>query len=59
MIPSNASLFSRIGVCTLLLLLSACVTTEGRVFTNEASPEDALETRLQLARSYIGGAKLG
>ena len=37
-----------------LLLLSACVTQEGRVFTNEASPQDALERRVQLARSYIG-----
>ncbi len=34
--------------------LVACVTTEGRVFTAEASPEQALQQRLQLARSYIG-----
>jgi type IV pilus assembly protein PilF len=37
-----------------LVLLSACVTTEGRVYTNEAAPQEALETRVQLARSYIG-----
>jgi type IV pilus assembly protein PilF len=54
MIPLNASQFSRIGVCALLLLVSACVTTKESVFTNEASPEEAVETRLQLARSYIG-----
>jgi type IV pilus assembly protein PilF len=54
MIPTSASQFCRIGICILLVSVSACVTTEGRVFTNEASPEDALETRLQLARSYIG-----
>jgi len=34
--------------------LLACVTQEGRVFTAEASPEEALKTRVQLARSYIG-----
>jgi type IV pilus assembly protein PilF len=36
----------------LALLLSACVTTKTEVF--ESSPEDALEARVQLARSYIG-----
>ena len=34
--------------------LVACVTSEGRVFTTEAAPEQALESRLQLARGYIG-----
>jgi type IV pilus assembly protein PilF len=38
----------------MLLILSACVTDKGRVFTNEASPNDAMITRVQLARSYIG-----
>ena len=33
--------------------LAACVTTKGRVFTAEASPEAALKTRTELARSYI------
>jgi type IV pilus assembly protein PilF len=36
----------------LLAVLSACVTTKTEVF--ESSPEDALEARVQLARSYIG-----
>ncbi len=44
--------------CALILAaclcLSACITHEGRVFTTEASPEEALKTRVQLARSYIG-----
>lgn len=34
------------------LLLAGCVTTKTEVF--EASPDDALEARVQLARSYIG-----
>ena len=38
----------------LPFVVAACVTHEGRVFTSEASPEEALKTRLQLARSYIG-----
>jgi len=37
-----------------LLLLSGCITSTERVFTNEADPELALKTRVQLARSYIG-----
>ncbi|MEP5763107.1 MAG: type IV pilus biogenesis/stability protein PilW [Halieaceae bacterium] len=41
-------------VAGLALLVSACVTQEGRVFTAEASPQEALKTRVQLARSYIG-----
>jgi type IV pilus assembly protein PilF len=36
------------------LLLPACITDKGRVFTNEANPQEALKTRVQLARSYIG-----
>lgn len=40
-------------VC-LLALLPACVTQEGQVFTAAASPDAALERRVQLARSYIG-----
>ncbi|MCZ6830810.1 MAG: type IV pilus biogenesis/stability protein PilW [Gammaproteobacteria bacterium] len=59
MSQSVASNFTRVWVCSMLLLVSACVTTEGRVFTNEASPEKALETRLQLARSYIGEQNWG
>ena len=37
-----------------LILLPGCVTSTERVFTNEADPEKALQTRVQLARSYIG-----
>ena len=37
-----------------LLLVSGCITSTERVFTNEADPEEALKTRVQLARSYIG-----
>ena len=36
------------------MVLGGCVTTEERVFTNEASPEEALELRVELARKYIG-----
>ena len=36
----------------MLLALTACVTTETKVF--ESSPEEALAARVQLARSYIG-----
>jgi type IV pilus assembly protein PilF len=35
------------------LVLSACITTEGRVFTNEAAPQEALQTRVELARRYV------
>ncbi|MCX2981744.1 type IV pilus biogenesis/stability protein PilW [Halieaceae bacterium IMCC14734] len=45
----------RFSVLTcLLVLLPACVTQEGQVFTSEASPEAALTRRVALARSYIG-----
>jgi len=43
-----------IAVFALVLPLAACITSEGRVFTTEASPKEALKTRVQLARSYIG-----
>jgi type IV pilus assembly protein PilF len=36
------------------ILLAGCVTTTETVFTEEASPEKALETRVELARQYIG-----
>lgn len=35
-------------------ILSGCVTSTESVFTSEASPKDAAEKRLELARSYIG-----
>ena len=34
--------------------LSACVTTTETVFTEKASPEKALERRVELARNYVG-----
>jgi type IV pilus assembly protein PilF len=37
-----------------LLLLPGCVTTTERVFSKEPDPQQALKTRVQLARSYIG-----
>ena len=48
---------TRIFRCVLLLplvLLTACVTHTETVFTEEASPEKALERRVELARQYIG-----
>ena len=36
------------------LLVSACVTTTDSVFTEKADPQKALETRVELARKYIG-----
>lgn len=44
---------ARLLLAVLTLSLAACVTTEGRVFTAEASPEEAVKTRTELARSYI------
>jgi type IV pilus assembly protein PilF len=38
----------------LLVLISACVTETESVFTDDASPEKALEKRVALARQYIG-----
>ena len=46
--------WSRVLPGIALLLVSACVTTEGRVFTNAVDADKALENRVQLARSYIG-----
>ena len=50
----GATTLLKFGVLLSVLACSACVTTEGRVFTNEASPEEAMKARVQLARSYIG-----
>lgn len=41
------------ALLTTLFLLGGCVSTTERVFTEEASPEKALETRVTLARRYI------
>jgi type IV pilus assembly protein PilF len=48
-------MFTRAPLLLLLLAaLPACVTTEESVFTNEAAPNKALLTRVELARRYIG-----
>lgn len=45
----------RAVLCVLLMLgLSGCITHTESVFTEDASPEKALEQRVALARSYIG-----
>ena len=51
---SAAAACYRLAAALLMPALSACVTTEGQVFTHAAAPAAALQTRLQLARSYIG-----
>lgn len=53
---NNPAMKSTLAPLLLMLLavLPACVTTKESVFTNEAAPNKALETRVQLARSYIG-----
>ncbi len=43
-----------VAALTAVVLLAGCVSYEERVFTNEASPEDTLELRVELARKYIG-----
>ena len=52
-VSSNVLLRFSMLVC-LLSLVPACVTQQGQVFTEQASPEAALTRRVQLARSYIG-----
>lgn len=42
-----------VGMVTLGAL-GGCITTTETVFTEKASPEKALETRVELARQYIG-----
>jgi type IV pilus assembly protein PilF len=38
----------------LVLVCAGCVTTTETVFTEKASPEKALERRVELARNYVG-----
>ena len=38
----------------LLVLLAGCITTTEGGFTEDASPEKALDQRVELARQYIG-----
>ena len=42
------------GLIFAAALAAGCVTREGRVFAGDASPEAALQARVQLARDYIG-----
>ncbi len=46
--------FKHIGVAAVLVVLAGCITTTESVFTEEASPEKALDARVELARQYIG-----
>jgi type IV pilus assembly protein PilF len=45
---------SSIFVLLLASLLGGCISTSTGLFTEEASPEKALEERVSLARQYIG-----
>ncbi|MCY4428109.1 MAG: type IV pilus biogenesis/stability protein PilW [Halieaceae bacterium] len=48
------NLFRRLLPGLLLCGLVGCVTTEDRMFTGAVAPQQALESRLQLARGYVG-----
>ncbi len=45
---------SAVASLMALLLVSGCVTTTSSVYTKKASPEQALQKRVELARQYIG-----
>lgn len=47
-------LVSPLSLLLLSALLGGCISTTTGLFTEDASPEKALETRLSLARQYIG-----
>lgn len=49
----NAKL-GRVAILAALLTIGGCISTTESVFTEEASPEEALEKRVALARQYIG-----
>lgn len=42
------------AVALLLTVLSGCISTKESVFTDDYSPEKALNARVELARQYIG-----
>ncbi|MDZ7782288.1 MAG: tetratricopeptide repeat protein [Halioglobus sp.] len=42
------------ALCLMVATLGGCVSTTERVFTEEASPKEALQKRVALARRYIG-----
>ncbi len=48
------TMFLTLPAVLAVMVLSACVTKTERVFTAEASPDQALRTRVELARRYIG-----
>ena len=48
------SQYKNVVAVSLILLCSACVTTTETVFTEKASPEKALDRRVELARNYVG-----
>ncbi len=56
----NTAFTNTLRFCLTLCLIgsfaasSGCVTTKKTVFANEASPDKALERRVELARKYIG-----
>ena len=52
--PWTKTLFSLLAVTLTSVVLSACITTTQGGFTEEASPEKALQQRVALARQYIG-----
>lgn len=43
-----------LSIALLTMLLAGCISTTTGPYTNEASPQKALERRVQLARQYIG-----
>lgn len=47
------SIASFFAVVTLLLSVTACVTTEERVFVSDATPERAVESKVNLAMNYL------
>jgi len=51
---TNVAQWVAIVLLATSALLTGCVSTTERVFTEEASPKKALERRVSLARQYIG-----
>lgn len=47
-------IFGRIGIVALPVLLAGCISTTEGGFSEEYSPEKALDSRVELARQYIG-----
>lgn len=47
-------MLKNVALLAVLALLAGCITTTEGGFTEEASPEKALQQRVELARQYIG-----